>query len=228
MTWPRFPKLARWALIALILLGALGAFLPRLASSIYARDNVYGIDDVPRRPVTIVFGARVLANGRLSRMLADRVATGAALYHAGKTDVLLMTGDNSEAHYNEPEAMRRYALQLGVPDGAIVLDYAGLRTYDSCYRAREIFQVSRAILVTQDFHLDRALLTCNTLGLDAVGVPADVQRPNGYRFSSIAFSHLREFPATTVAILDLLRRPEPILGEPLPIQIPNTGPRRSR
>ncbi len=223
MNWSRIPKAARWTLGALVLLGVLGAFVPRIVTALYARDNVYGIEDVPRQPVTVVFGARVLSDGRLSRMLADRVATGAELYHAGKTDVLLMTGDNSVAHYNEPEAMRRYALRLGVPDEAIVLDYAGFRTYDSCYRAREIFQVSEAILITQDFHLDRALLTCNALGIDAVGVPADVQRPNGYRFSAVAFSYLREFPATSVAVLDLLRRPEPVLGEPLPIRVPNAN-----
>lgn len=224
----RIPKAARWALVALVLAGGTALFAPRIVAALYARANVYSLEDAPRRPITIVFGARVFSDGRLSRMLADRVATGAALYHAGKTDVLLLTGDNSVAHYNEPEAMRRYALRLGVPDEAIVLDYAGFRTYDSCYRAREIFQVDRAILVTQAFHLDRALLICNTLGIDAVGVPADAQRPNGYRFGSIAFSALREFPATTVAVLDLLRRPEPILGDPLPIRIPDVGQHSTR
>ena len=114
--------------------------------------------------------------------------------------------------------MARYAQSLGVPEDAIVLDYAGFRTYDSCYRARDIFQVSDAILVTQDFHLSRALLTCRELGIDAVGVAADVQRPLGYLPRSVIYSELRELPATTLAVVDLLRRPEPtFLGEPLPI-----------
>jgi uncharacterized SAM-binding protein YcdF (DUF218 family) len=121
-------------------------------------------------------------------MLADRVATGADLYHAGKVDILLFSGDGREASYNEPESMKRYALSLGVPESAIVLDYAGLRTYDSCYRARHIFGVEEAILVTQNFHLDRALFTCNLLGVKSDGVFADYQRPWGYSSYSLSYS----------------------------------------
>jgi SanA protein len=208
----------RWRLILLV------AALPVLIASALrgyaawrARDQLYTVQTVPHRRVAMVFGALVHPDGHLSDMLADRVAAGAALYHAGKADVLLMTGDNSVITYNEPEAMRQYALSLGVPDDAIVLDYAGRRTYDSCYRARDIFRVDEAILVTQRFHLDRALLTCNALGVRAIGVAADVQRPQGYTFGSTLFSQTREFPAMAVAVLDLVRRPKPILGEPLPI-----------
>jgi SanA protein len=208
----------RWRrLILIAALPVMIVLLVRGITALWARDRIYTIQNVPERRVAIIFGALVFEDGRLSHMLADRVATGADLYHAGKADVLLLTGDNRFVTYNEPEAMRRYALSLGVPDDAIVLDYAGRRTYDSCYRARDIFAVDEAILVTQRFHLDRALLTCNALGLDAIGVAADVQRPQGYRFSSMFYSQVREIPATTVAVLDLLRRPEPILGEPLPI-----------
>ncbi|MBN2304793.1 MAG: YdcF family protein [Anaerolineae bacterium] len=207
----------------LILLAVLIGLLPvaavvilRIVVLLDARDRIYALDDVPERRVAIVFGARVMPGGYPSHMLADRVKTGAALYHAGKVDALLMTGDNSRVEYNEPEVMRQYARSLGVPDDVIVLDYAGFRTYDSCYRARDIFQVESAILVTQAFHLPRALLTCGELGIDVVGVRAD--RPEGYRTSSIFYSQLRELPATTVAALDLLRRPQPTyLGEPLPI-----------
>jgi SanA protein len=208
----------RWRVILLIVaLPVLSALALRGYAAWRARDQIYTIQDVPARRVAIVFGALVHADGRPSEMLADRVATGAALYHAGKVDVLLMTGDNRVITYNEPEAMRQYALSLGVPDDAIVLDYAGRRTYDSCYRARDIFRVDEAILVTQRFHLDRALLTCNALGVKAVGVAADVQRPEGYTFGALLFSQTREFAATAVAALDLVRRPRPVLGEPLPI-----------
>jgi SanA protein len=209
---------ARWR--RLILIGMLPVVVVLVARGItvlWARDRVYTLQSVPERRVAIIFGALIFEDGRLSPMLADRVATGADLYHAGKVEVLLMTGDNRFVTYNEPEAMRRYALSLGVPDDAIVLDYAGRRTYDSCYRAREIFELDKVILVTQRFHLDRALLTCNALGLDAVGVAADVQRPQGYKLDAMLYSQVREFPATAVAVLDLLRRPEPVLGEPLPI-----------
>jgi SanA protein len=208
----------RWRWLALFaVLPILIALALRGYAAWRAKDRIYTIQSVPERRVAIIFGALVHTDGRLSHMLADRVATGADLYHAGKVDVLLLTGDNSLVTYNEPEAMRQYALVLGVPDSAMVLDYAGRRTYDSCYRARDIFKVDAAILVTQRFHLDRALLTCNALGVDSVGVAADVQRPQGYKFSSMFYSQTRELPATAVAVLDLLRHPKPILGEPLPI-----------
>lgn len=192
-------------------------FLARAGEMVLARGRLFSAAEVPARHVAIVFGARVFPGGQLSSMLADRVATGAELYHQGKAQVLLMTGDNSTLDYNEPEAMKRRAIDLGVPAEAIVLDYAGRRTYDSCYRAQHIFQLEQAILVTQAFHLDRALLLCNSLGVDAVGVAADTLRPQGYRRASITYSQLREIPAAVAAWLDLLSRPQPILGPALPI-----------
>jgi SanA protein len=208
----------RWRrLILFVLVPILGVIGLRAYSLLYAADRIYDSADVPQRPVAIIFGALVHPNGRLSHMLVDRVAMGAELYHAGKVVALLMTGDN-QVDYNEPEAMRQYALELGVPDEAIVLDYAGFRTYDSCYRARAIFQVDSAILITQAFHLPRAILICDGLGLDVVGVAADEQRPQGYKLSSMVFSQVRELPATTVAVLDLLRGRKPTyLGDPIPI-----------
>jgi vancomycin permeability regulator SanA len=103
-------------------------------------------------------------------MLADRIRAAVELYKNGQVGKLLMTGDNSSVDYDEVTAMRRYAIERGVPAGDIVLDYAGLRTYDSCYRARTIFGVSRAVLVTQSFHLPRAVYTCRALGVDAIGL----------------------------------------------------------
>jgi SanA protein len=200
------------------LLGTAGVVGMRAYSALQANGQIYAFDAVPARPVAIIFGAQVYNSGRLSAMLADRVTVGARLYNAGKVRALLLTGDNSVEDYNEPEAMRQYALELGVPDAAIVLDYAGFRTYDSCYRARDIFQVDQAILVTQEFHLDRALLTCNQLGIDSVGVAADFVRPTGYAARSLFQSQLREFPATAMSIFDLLRDEKPTyLGDPIPI-----------
>jgi SanA protein len=216
-------RIFRWRWL---MAGALLAFiLPvaavvgiRLYSAAKASGEIFTLDAVPERPVAIVFGAQVYASGRPSAMLADRIKMGAALYQAGKVRALLLTGDNGEADYNEPEAMRRYAVEQGVPYDAIVLDYAGFDTYDSCYRARDIFQVDGAILVTQNFHLDRALLICNQLGIDALGVAADVLRPNGYAQRSLLWSEVREFPATALAVFNLLRGDKPyFLGDPLPI-----------
>jgi len=106
-------------------------------------------------------------------MVRDRVETGIALYEAGKVDILLMSGSNQSDDYNEPGDMIAYALQRGVPAKALEPDYGGRRTYDTCYRAMEIFGVREAILVTQEFHLPRALFTCRALGMQVQGVVAD-------------------------------------------------------
>jgi SanA protein len=178
-------------------------------------EAIYSVENVPERRVAIVFGARIYANGRLSAMLMDRVETAVQLYHAGKVDKILVSGDNSSIYYNEPDAMMAYAVQRGVPAEDIQPDYAGFRTYDTCYRAREVFQIESAVLVTQRFHLPRAIFTCNQLGLDVIGVEADRRE---YDPRSIAWSEMREVPATFKALIDVLRRnPPTFLGEPIPL-----------
>jgi SanA protein len=168
---------------------------------------------VPDRPLGIVFGAGYWPSGRLSDALADRMDAAIALYQAGKVNKLLLTGDNRFQEYNEPAAMAAYAEARGVPREDLVLDYAGRRTYDSCYRAGAIFGVERAVLVTQDFHLPRALFTCDRLGLEVVGVAAD-QRA----YMRAAWYSLREVFALTRAWLDLeLLKPQPVLGDPIPV-----------
>jgi len=166
--------------------------------------------------VAIVYGARVYGNGRLSAMVRDRVETGIALYEAGKVDVLLMSGSNQSDDYNEPGDMIAYALQRGVPTEALQPDYGGRRTYDTCYRALEIFGVREAILVTQEFHLPRALFTCRALGMQVQGVVADQRE---YSERSMRWSTMREVPATIVALYDVLRRqPAAIMGERIPLE----------
>ena len=184
----------------------------------YSRD-VYTVEDAPTRPVAIVFGAGVWPGGQLSPILEDRVYTAAQLYHAGQVQKLLMTGDNRTVYYNEPAHMRAFALELGVPDEDIVLDYAGRRTYDSCYRARHIFRVDSAILVTQAYHLDRALFTAHGLGLDVVGVAADRRD-----YTYITQYWWREMLATALAAWEVyVSQPVPVLGEELPILIDVVG-----
>ncbi|MCS6994900.1 MAG: YdcF family protein [Anaerolineales bacterium] len=199
----------------LVIAGMAVLLLPRLFVGLFGWAYTYTENEAPTRPVAIVFGAGLTRSGEATPVLRDRIQTAARLYFAGKVRKLLMTGDNSTVYYNEPEAMRRYALALGVPDEDIVLDYAGRRTYDSCYRAREIFGVQSAILVTQKFHLPRALYLCNMLGIDGVGVAAENFR---YRRMSLLFWNLRELAATLTALIDVhLTRPLPILGQPEPI-----------
>jgi len=203
-------------LVAIVLgIAALALLSPRLITEVYGWPRTHSIEDTPARPVAIVFGAGLRRDGSPSPVLRDRVSAATRLYFAGKVDKLLMSGDNSDIYHNEPGAMREYALTLGVPDEDIVLDYAGRRTYDTCYRALNIFEVQQAVLVTQAFHLPRAIYTCNMLGIDAVGVAAD---PRLYLSRALAYWHGREVPATLVALWEIhISRPLPILGDPEPI-----------
>jgi SanA protein len=169
-------------------------------------------------PVAVVFGAGLRWDGSPTDVLRDRVAVATELYASGRVEYLLLSGDNSSENYNEPAAMRDYAISLGIPSEAIVLDYAGRRTYDTCYRAKYIFGITDAILVTQRFHLPRALFICNQLGLTASGVSADLR---SYRAE--IFWRFREMLATTMALVDLwVTHPLPILGIPEPILFQNS------
>lgn len=184
--------------------------------------NAAGVPVESEPRIAIVFGAGLWTHKRPSPILYDRVAVAAELYHAGRVRKLLLTGDNRFDNYNEPAAMRQTALEMGVPDQDLVLDYAGRRTYDSCYRAREIFGVRRATLVTQEFHLDRALYLCNSLGVDSIGVAADRQAYGGSRL----WWSTRELGALATAWLDIhLLHPTPILGEKIQIDQKAEGKR---
>ncbi len=199
-------KILRTALF----IGLLSLLLPRLLTGLYSYSRIYTEEDVPSRPVTIVFGAGLWWNGEPTPVLRDRVATAAALYHAGKVGWILMSGSQSGT-YNEPQAMHDYAKSLGVPEDAIIMDRAGDRTYDTCYRASTVYNVQRAILVTQSFHLPRALYTCKNLGIDAVGVAADLR---DYRRSSLVYWNLRELPATLTALLEVhILHPRPLIND---------------
>ncbi|MFZ2098190.1 MAG: ElyC/SanA/YdcF family protein [Anaerolineales bacterium] len=204
-----------------ILSGLALLFLPRLITALYAIPRVYNTQSVPSKPVAIVFGAGLWRDGTPTTVLRDRITTAAELFFSGKVQKILMSGDNSYVDYNEPGAMREYALSLGVPDDAIVLDYAGRRTYDTCYRAGAIFGIRQVVLITQGFHMPRALFTCNALGLEAIGVASDSRV---YRMGSLVYWNLRELPATLTAMLDVyVLHTVPILGKPEPI-FPSADP----
>lgn len=213
-----FKKIIQWiwrATLILSLLAAIGLFLPKLAVLLFASPRTFNMEDVPKTRVAIVFGAGLLRDGSAGPVLSDRVQTAVHLYQQGKVDILLMSGDNSFIEYNEPEAMRQYALERGVPDEDIVLDYAGRRTYDTCYRAKHIFQVDSAILVTQSFHLPRALFLCNWFDVESTGVEAN----NRYFLKrSRIYWNVRELFANFQAGWDVLfTKPLPVLGEVEPI-----------
>lgn len=213
--WKRLLKFLRSLILSLFAAGLLVLILPRLITSIDSWTHIYQVDTAPAEKAAIVFGAGLTRDGQPTAILRDRVETAAQLYFAGKVQKLLMSGDNRFANYNEPGAMRDYAIQLGVPAGAIVLDYAGRRTYDTCYRAKAIFGLDSALLVTQMFHLPRALFLCNALGVRALGVEANNRH---YWPPLVLIWNLREQLATVGAFVDVyLSKPLPVLGTPQPI-----------
>lgn len=195
MLWRIILLLARAAATGALLLGVLA--LPRwLLGRRFARLR-YPQQSVPPQPVAIVFGAGLRRDGTPTTVLADRVETAVRLYQQGKVSQLLMSGWNGAVRGSEPEAMRALAERLGVPASAVMLDEGGTRTFATCTRARTQFGIDRAILVTQSFHLPRALATCRALGIRAVGVAADL---HPYHLHSLVFWWLREIPATLVAL----------------------------
>ena len=187
----------------------------RIYTELLSKGKIYTIQDSPTERVAIVFGAGLTRSGLPTPVLRDRVRTAAELYFSGRVEKLLMSGDNRTINYNEPAAMRDFAISLGVPEQDIVLDFAGRRTYDTCYRAHDIFGIQNAALVTQQFHLPRALFLCNHMGVNAFGVAADQRE---YRKSSLIMWQIREIPATLTAIWDVwIRHPLPVLGKQEPI-----------
>jgi len=157
--WKRIIKLMMKFILIIFVLGVLSLTLPRLVTGLYSRSRTFSEVDIPAKRAAIVFGAGLWRDGSPTPVLRDRVITAANLYLDGKVEKILMSGDNSVVEYNEPFAMRDLALSLGVPEADIVLDYAGRRTYDTCYRAKMIFGLTEAILVTQSFHITRAIYT---------------------------------------------------------------------
>ena len=167
--------------------------------------------EVPVAPVALVLGAGVDGEGGLSSALARRIDAAVTLYRYGKVRALLMSGDNSRSGYDEPSAMREAAVRAGVPPTAIVLDYAGFDTFSSCYRARHVFGLNRITVVSQDFHLGRAIWLCRRLEVEAEGFvaaddPADAAATSAWK--------RREVPACSLAAADIVRRRTPAFSGP--------------
>ncbi len=206
-------KFLLWIFILSIFVPGLSWLLFKL---IFA-SKIQKAEDLQNTSVAIVFGAGLRYDGTPTAILRDRVQTAANLYHQGKVEKLLFSGDNRFVEYNEPGSMRAYALTLDVAPEDIILDYAGRRTYDTCYRAKHIFEVNQAVLITQNFHLPRALFLCNQIGIDAAGIKADTRV---YSRRSLLLWNFREALATIGAMVDVwIRHPVPVLGDPQPIQV---------
>lgn len=201
---------ATLATVCLLAAAALGidAFV-RFSS----KDRIVSADQTPRVDCILVLGAGVKDDGTPSSMLADRLDQGIALYQAGVADYLLMSGDHGQADYDEVNVMKQYAINAGVPSEAIFMDHAGFSTYESMVRARDVFELNRVVVVTQTYHLYRALYVADRLGLDAYGVGAD---PRAY--AGAAYRNLREIIARNKDFFMAWFQPQPtFLGETVPV-----------
>ena len=182
----------------------------RIEEQILAEEEVLGLQDVD---CILVLGCLVKNSGEPSHMLEDRLRRAVELYHAGVAPKLLMSGDHGQKDYNEVEAMKQYAIEHGVPSEDIFMDHAGFSTYESCYRAKEIFGVEKIILVTQEYHLYRALYIADKLGLEVYGTNADYRTYYNQKMRDV-----REVLARVKDFFYVVFRPEPTyLGEEIPI-----------
>ncbi len=162
----------------------------------------------------LVLGCKVRPDGSPSAMLSDRVDQSVEVYLAGGAPKILMSGDHGKADYNEPLAMKQTALGQGVPEEDIFLDHAGFSTYESIYRAKAVFGAKKIIIVTQEYHLPRALHLAKVLGLEAYGVAAD-----GNNYSGQGMRDLREFLARGKDFVQGIFRPKPKnLGQPVSLK----------
>ena len=160
----------------------------------------------------LILGAGV-KDGKPKPMLRDRLLTGIELYKSGAADKIIMSGDHGRADYDEVNVMRAFALEQGVRAEDIFLDHAGFSTYDSLYRARDVFLAERIVIITQEYHLSRALYLADALGLEAWGVAAAPRNDAGQ-----IMRDAREILARDKAILWAILQPEPkFLGDPIPL-----------
>ncbi|WP_425577335.1 SanA/YdcF family protein [Streptomyces enissocaesilis] len=194
---------ARRRTVQALMLASVVALAPATWLHAAADSRVRTTADAPARDVVVVFGAG-LRQGGPSPYLANRLDAAAELYRAGRAKVVLVTGDNSRAEYDEPDAMRAYLIEQGVPDERIVSDFAGFDTWDSCVRAKKIFGVDRAVLVSQGFHIRRAIALCRSAGVDAYGVGVDARRDATWYYGGV-----REIFAAGKAALDAATEPDP-------------------
>lgn len=173
-------------------------------------ENAKELEDID---CIIILGAAVRDDGTLSTVLEERCDMGAELYLSGASNRILASGDHSRVDYNEVGAMKNYIADKGISADVIFTDHAGFDTYDTMYRAKEIFQAQKVIIVTQQFHISRAVFIARSLGLDAYGVASDEE----HRYFNL-ITEVREFAARPKYVLDALFKPQPkYLGEAIPI-----------
>lgn len=210
--YPRKRRLVWWFLGIVCVLAAL-FFAIQLRINWYAAPYLVDIAAAPEADAVLVLGAKVYADGTPSPTLQDRLDAGYQLYLTGKVDKILVSGDHGQVDYDEVEVMKNYLLEKGVPREDIFMDHAGFDTYDSMYRARDIFEVESVIISTQQFHISRAVYIARRLGLEAYGLPSS-DREQGR-----IYNNLRESLAKVKAFFDIefFQREPRVLGDVIPI-----------
>ena len=200
-------------LAAAILLCAAAAGIPNAAVILSAKNDIRLPSDAPSADCILILGAGVRPDGSPSRMLQERLDMGYRLYAEGKADKILCSGDHGQAEYDEVGTMKRYLMKKGVPDSAVFMDHAGFSTYDSLYRAKYIFECKSAVVVTQRYHLYRALYVGNALGISCTGVDAQEAVYHGQTVRD-----LREAAARTKDFYKLWRKPRAsVMGDIIPV-----------
>ena len=215
LTWPGIVgrvllrvlrRAAYWGAVATALAIIAGSFCSLWVRA-SAFGHVYDEGSVPPAPVAIVLGAQVYADHEPSPFLAARLDIAKRLLDEGKVKAILVSGDHGRWNYDEPGSMQVYLVARGVPAAQVVLDYAGFDTYDSCARAKRVFGVRKAIVVTQSYHIDRAVTLCRSQGIDASGVGDDSVR---IYTEPWAHSYVREQGAKVKAAADTLAHRDPV------------------
>ncbi|HEV3245203.1 MAG TPA: ElyC/SanA/YdcF family protein [Candidatus Paceibacterota bacterium] len=195
--------------LVIVLIAALVMLLIPITMRILVTPYLYSTDtSLPQAEAAVVLGASVEGN-EPSPILAERANAAIKLYEDGKVSKILVTGDNATTNYDEVNPVQHYLLAAGIPPQDIFLDHAGFDTYSSMYRAKDVFDATSVVVVTQDFHLPRAVFTARSLGLTAYGYNAG---------AASAWDYVREIPASAKAVWDLLTRRVPeYLGTPYPL-----------
>jgi vancomycin permeability regulator SanA len=207
-------KITRVLLLIFILAGAVF-----LAVNFYVEHSgakyIYRAHEVPEADAVLILGAYVFPDGTLSDMLEDRVTTGYDLYVQGKVPKIIVSGDHGRKDYDEVNTMKSYLERKGVPGQDIFMDHAGFSTYESLYRARDIFQAKKIVIVTQRYHLSRAVFVARELGLEAYGVESDL-----HDYGPVMTKYqIREMAARNKDFWSArFLKPQPtFLGEPIPV-----------
>lgn len=202
-------------LLLFIILGIVSVFSINAYVKISTNDQIVSLDEFSSKDnidCIIVLGAGVW-KGKPSAMLEDRLFEGINLYIEGVAPKIIMTGDHGREEYDEVNIMKQFAIDKGVPSEDIFMDHAGFSTYESIYRAKEIFEAKNVVIVTQEYHLYRALYIANQLGLNAYGVASNPREYSGQEYREV-----REVLARNKDFMQCIFKPKPkYLGEAIPV-----------